>query len=420
VRRLTFLPSNHSPPITDLHEVFCRDDPKSCERVERVKTGKKAKKAANQTMLKHNVSPVIGLEQQYQQHGSVCVSPASFEQPQHQQPLDDLEPIGIFDDQDRQENEEDLIMEISRLFPADVTNSGGSAEIPSPYHYFGGESRQKKKELQRLSTNLHSLQALWSNYICSVDADLEPRCIEDMVSKPNRWYRSTPSMTPEQQAIFDFLLPAFLPASFYYLDMSPLAHLFGILLICIHTIECMFTNFGGGAWYRSVLGPLQHVVGDLFLNHLFNSSFLLLGPSLLGTKCNQLILLLIISNTAIAAMAYKIHFEAFILKRMSSGEDTTLGRVLQYKMGRHIRRMFQWYCCVWILLTICFFLVGNTMIQAMAIFVYNLLPFVTDFSYWLEFSKQLRRLPARNRTLLCDRHLNYLVFRDGHVPHKIS
>jgi hypothetical protein len=383
---LTFLPFTVYLAYTDRHEFFCRDDPKACERIERIKTGKRAKLAANQ-MMTINVTQASG-----------CVSPGIH----MQNPLEELEPIDFLDDQHQQE---DIDGEIISLFPPNAKYTICSTESLPPS--FGQKNN-------RLFATCHSLKALLSYYVSSMKVDLEPRRIEDMISEPDRLYRSTPSMSPEQQATFDMLLPISLPILFYYLDMSALAHGFGILLICIHTIESISTDFGGGAWYKSVMGPLQHVVGDMILNHLFNSTFLFLGPSLLGKKCYPLILIVIILNVTVTAVNYKVHFEAFILKGMSCGKDTIPDNVLQYKMGRHIQRMFQSYGCAWILLTFSFVYLGDRMIQAIALFVYNLLPFVSDFSYWLEFSKQLSRLPTKDRNLLFDRHMLFFVPGDNH------
>jgi hypothetical protein len=62
---------------------------------------------------------------------------------------------------------------------------------------------------------------------------------------------------------------------------------------------------------------------------------------------------------------------------------------------------------------------GNRTTQLLAVFVYNMSPFVAHLSYWLEFSAQLRRLPKKKGALLDDRHFGFLLRQKQRSRHSI-
>jgi hypothetical protein len=252
------------------------------------------------------------------------------------------------------------------------------------------------------------LEDLWYNLIESTQQELEPRTIQAMVKSPNPWYENTPTMNPNQQAWLEFTMAGSLPGILYWSGMSKSAHVCGLVLVLAHCALCFLTNFGGGAWCVDGFGPIQHIGGDMLLNHSFNSILLLLGPNLFGPYVYPLTLCLILANNATAAMNFKIHFETFILK--SNKEDETAAKLLQHKLGGHIRRMvIGTLGMVGLLGSACYF--GNATTLALAVLVYNILPFWVDLSYWLTFSKELQNLPARNRTILSDERFNLLRSR---------
>jgi hypothetical protein len=394
------------PSFADTHKVFSRNDPRSCERVERVNAKPKKNKAMKRQMFKSAVPPLV--PQQIPLDLSKLWG-------NHQEYLhDDFEPIGIFDEDGSVEREEELDKVVMRLFPAITnkleTNTDLSNRVVSPASLH--EDQAKSPECSPPSKQ-NPLHTLFTNFVENFDAELEPRRIQDMVAAPNRWYNSTPTMTPEQLAVMEIFLPVALPGAFYYLELGSLALLCGFLLIIVHTVECLCTNFGGGAWYKGIIGPLQHIMGDMILNHLLNSTLLLLGPDVFGSHCVPTALALIVANTTMAIVDYKVHFEAFILPLQRVGKVSirkiTAKKILQFKLDRHIRRMVQFYTCAWTLLAVAFSLTNDILTQTLAVVVYNMSPFVSDLSYWLEFSKLLRLLPKRDRTLLSDRHLAFLV-----------
>ncbi|KAG7369032.1 HSF-type DNA-binding protein [Nitzschia inconspicua] len=391
------------------HKIFCRHDPKACEQVERIKTKPKKNKAVNRFLLTSTVQPLASHEQGVD---PVLIPLEPLGKHHHQRhDSEDIEPIGVYNDKGEMDsNEEDLFMNVLRLFP--ISSNPNPPTRISPATLVQDDQPVSKE--QNASPQHSPVKALWSSYAARMDNQLEPRRIQEMLAAPNPWYSFTPSMTPEQQAIVELFSPITLPGAFYYLEMNQLAFAISTFVIVIHTFLCFYTNFYNWTWYKSAVGPLQHIGWDMLLNHLMNSTFLLLGPSVFGAYCIPVALGMILANSIAQAINYKCHFEAFILTPiLATGNVSTkvskLARVLQYKLGRHVRRAMQFYFCAWLFLAISLFLAKDGFTPILAVFVYNLSPFVSDMSYWLEFSKQLLFLPERNRTFLCDRHLRIFI-----------
>ncbi|KAL3923059.1 MAG: hypothetical protein SGILL_001866 [Bacillariaceae sp.] len=248
--------------------------------------------------------------------------------------------------------------------------------------------------------NSSPLEDLWYKFLDNLKEGLEPRNIQEMVATPNPWYTNTPTMTPEHLAWLEFSLAGSMPGIFYCFDMNAWAHACAVFFILLHSASCFMTNFGAGAWYIDGFGPLQHVGGDMLLNHSLNSTLLLLGPTAFGPYARPLALFLIFSNYTSISMNFKIHFDSFILK--PNEKDGPATRLLQYKMGRLIRRMILCDVGIDILLALaCFF--GNYTHLVQAVFVYNMFPFLVDLSYSLAFGQELKQIPVQDRTLLSER-----------------
>ena len=358
------------------------------------------------------VSPDPCVQQQQQQQGFVATTTYPYNMNQN------TNTASVMTD-DQQEQQEELDLEPLPLYVGNDAFTPINCPELSERTFPGLHQQQQQQHHKSVDGGAvgcpSRLEQLWMKMTenASVD-DYEPRKIQDMISKPNLWHDACPSMTPEHQAIFELMLPVSMPAIFYYFEMSYLAHMLGVIIIIGHTIECFCTNFGGSAWkYKDVLGPIQHVAIDMLWNQAMLSLFFIFGPSVFGPYSIPICFVVLPGNVMGYAVNMKNHFNVFILKpnvKLPLTDDSPLAKVLKHKMGHHLRRFFTWYMLVAVLLASAFYK-GNTMTQVLAVFVLNLSPFVTELSYWFEFSTQLRSLPKEFKTVMPDAHLDYLLRR---------
>jgi hypothetical protein len=455
-----------------MHEDFAKDDPQACERVVRVRALHNNNNKIDPTnpmfmqdnisMIDSNIVPMAAIgrppqspsptaskvliasplaqaavvaaasseQQQLPQSGISRVSPDPAGQMMvtttavvaadvslyDQNDVSANSTIVTDDQEDEDEDSDDGIY--FDLEPLPLYGGGGTFTPISPafpnekdYNYLDHNSR-KEQQPHYPAGGASRLEQLWIKMTENPVDNYEPRSIQDMISKPNPWHSLCPTISPEQQAIIELMSPVSLPGIFCYFEMSYLAQIWGAILVAGHTIECICTNFGGKAWfYRDILGPLQHFAIDVLWNHTMISSFLLLGPSCFGPYCIPVCFIILPSNVLMAAINMGVYFDAFILQpNMKKSNDSTHAKVLQHRMGHHIRRFVLWYMLVAALLGFSFY-EGNVITQVLAVFVYNLSPFVTELSLWCEFSTQLRSLPKKQKTVLSDKYLDYILRR---------
>jgi hypothetical protein len=257
---------------------------------------------------------------------------------------------------------------------------------------------------------------------------LEPRPIEEMVAIPQlgmietssardmSWANNCPSMAPEQQAVFEYMLPLVLPALFFVCDISAAGHAWALLLIVGHTIECMCTNFGGNSWYIfDVIGPIQHLQMDMWWNHVMHSCFFLCGPDTFGPNCYYVALVLVPTLPTVLAVDLKSHFLACVLtnseKQALEANDKSPAWAaaieLNRRLGRHVRRSTMLYIVVMAMLALSS-LFGNSTTQALAVFSFNMCPLLVDLAYWEEFSDRIETLPVQFKTVLNKRHVGHM------------
>jgi hypothetical protein len=218
-------------------------------------------------------------------------------------------------------------------------------------------------------------------------------------------------MTPEQQSVFEYMLPLVLPGIMYCGNMSHLGHGLALLVVVCHAIECMCTNFGGGFYVVDWIGPIQHLQWDMILNHAMISAFFFCGPDYFGPNCYMVGLCLVPTLPTVLAVDLKSHFLAYVL---TEDEKTTpsdpTSKLLKLRLGQHIFRSTFLYLGMIILLALSSFY-GNGTTQTLAIFAFNLCPIIVDLSYWKEFAFRVEPLPVKHRTALHQRHVDLLLQR---------
>ena len=210
-------------------------------------------------------------------------------------------------------------------------------------------------------------------------------------------YNLCPSLTEKQQCLSEFALPFSLPSLFYLLNLSPFALQCCYIMIVIHTIETMVTNFGASVTNfcaLKLITPLTHHFLDCIWLHSLISVMLLVPAKFSNVtelsdpretiKVMSLGLMLIQTLPIYLSVSFKTHY----LKNRYQDTRTKLS------MNNLIHSCFSWYWVATILISFVGLVLKSFILLLPCVMILNIIPILLINTYW-ENSKQQQNKSKR-------------------------